>query len=652
MTGRPLPKVKAPSELQNRDRKGALIARDFFTLPYGRGSVMLGFVVLLALFASACHRSEAHGKKVIVLGVDGMDPGFLERHWNELPNVARLRDTGGFRRLRTTTPPQSPVAWSTFITGLDPAEHGIFDFVHRDPKTMLPFSSMSKTEEPRFKLPLGPYVFPLSSAKVETLRKGEAFWRMLSDRHIPVAVMHMPTNYPPVKVGEALAGMGTPDMRGTQGTFTYFTDDPEELSRDVAGGRIIKVPHSESGRFVLTVEGPPNSLRKILRYATVGLVVDVDPENNAARLSMGDEAAIVKQGEWSDWLRADFPLLGWLAEAHGMFRVYAKELHPRLELYVTPVNIDPRSPDLPISEPASYSREVARDTGPFYTQGIAEDTSAFRQGVLSMPEFEQQSGLVAGDELKLLRYSMDHFREGLLFFYFSSIDQNSHMLWGKHEPELLAVYEAVDRAIGEVEKRFPDADIIVMSDHGFNAFDRSVNLNTWLWQHGFMTLEGPPGGDDEMFANVDWSKTQAYALGLNGLYLNIAGREKNGILHRGAETDAVTKKLTDELTQFRDPLNGRQVVEVLSATHAASGPDMIVGYARTYRGSWQTALGAVPSAVLEDNTDAWIGDHCINPEDVPGVLLSNRTLRAANPGLKDVTVTILGLFGARRERKG
>jgi predicted AlkP superfamily phosphohydrolase/phosphomutase len=574
-----------------------------------------------------------------------MDPGFLDRHWNSLPNVAHLRDMGGFRRLRTTTPPQSPVAWSTFITGQDPLGHGIFDFVHRDPKTMMPYSSMGRTQEPRFKIALGPYVLPLSSARVETLRKGDTFWQILADRQIPVTVIHMPTNFPPVKAGEALAGMGTPDLRGTLGTFTYFTDDPEELARDVPGGRIVKV-HPENGRFILPVEGPPNSLRKDLRFATVDLVVEVDAEHKAARLSMGNLDAILTQGEWSDWLPADFPLLGWLAGAKGMFRVYAKELHPRLAMYVTPVNIDPRSPDLPISAPSSYSRDLARAIGPFYTQGIAEDTSALRQSVLTMEEFGRQSALVLNDERKLLRYSLAHFGDGLLFFYFSSIDQNSHMLWGKHEPELLAVYRAVDDAIGEVISRFPDADIIVMSDHGFNSFDRSVNLNTWLWQQGFLALQGPPGGEDEMFANVDWSRTQAYALGLNGLYLNVAGREKEGTLHRGEESAAVMRKLSEELLQFRDPSDGRQVVEVVSPTHAESGPDMIVGYARTYRGSWQTALGGVPRSVLEDNTDAWIGDHCINPDDVPGVLLSTRELRAGSPELKDVTVTILGLFGA------
>ena len=604
------------------------------------------WVVVLAAAASlaGCHGSQAHGRQLIVLGVDAMDPSFLERHWSELPNVAHLRAQGGFRRLATTMPPQSPVAWSTFITGWDPAQHGIFDFVHRDPRTMQPFSSLARVVDPRFQIPLGPFVLPLSSARVETLRRGEPFWRMLWDRHIPVTIMHMPTNFPPEQAGQAIAGMGVPDLRGTEGTFTFYTDDPEEAAREVPGGRIVNV-HAVNGRYELPLEGPPNSLRRDRRFAAENLIVEADPERDVARVTLGSTAVIVQQGEWSEWLRADFPLLGWLAGARGMVRVYAKEFHPRLALYVTPVNMDPRAPELPISAPASYSRAVAGAIGPFFTQGIAEDTSAYRQGVLNLEEFLHQATLVRNDEMKLLGYSLDHFREGLLFFYFSSIDQASHMLWGKHEPELLEVYRAVDGAIGEVARRFPRAEIMVMSDHGFTSFDRAVNLNTWLWEKGFLALTGPPRGGDEGFSDVDWSKTQAYAMGLNGLYLNIAGRERQGILQTGAQTDAVIGKLARELTGFRDPVNGHQVVEVAPATGVRMGPDIIVGYGRGYRASWQTALGGAPPAILEDNTDAWIGDHCINAADVPGVLLSNRTLRAERPSLKDVTVTVLGAFG-------
>jgi predicted AlkP superfamily phosphohydrolase/phosphomutase len=582
---------------------------------------------------------------MIVLGVDGMDPEFVQQHWSALPNLERLRHQGDFKPLQTTTPPQSPVAWSTFITGMDPDGHGLYDFVHRDPATYLPFSSMSKTLDPRHTLSLGPYLFPLSKGQVIALRRGKAFWQILQEHNIPVTMIRMPTNYPPIEAGKAIAGMGAPDLRGTFGTFTFYTDDPEEISRSVSGGRIVKVPIFET-RTVLDVEGPLNSLRKDHRVSSVPLTVDVDPEDAVARLWIGDSVAIVRQGEWSEWLRAEFPLIPVLASATGMFRVYAKQLHPRFELYVSPVNIDPETPELPVSAPSKYSREIAGSIGPFYTQGIAEDTSAFRQGVFSPSEYLAQSRLVFDDEHKLLRYSLSRFREGFLFVYFSSIDQNSHMLWGKHEPEVLETYRSVDAAIGEVMEHAHDAVLIVMSDHGFTTFDRSVNLNTWLWKNGYLSLEGGPGDDDVPFARVDWSKTQAYAIGLNGLYLNLRGREKEGTVAPGAESQALLRKLSEDLVAFHDPDNQHTVVESLrTPAHSDFAPDLIVGYARGYRASWQTALGAAPESLIMNNNDAWIGDHCINAADVPGVLFTNRKIHVEDPRLKDVTVSILQLFG-------
>ena len=591
-------------------------------------------------------RSQANGLRVIVLGIDGMDPQFVQQHWSSLPNLDRFRRDGDFKPLQTTTPPQSPVAWSTFITGMDPDGHGIYDFVHRDPATYLPFSSMTRTEEPKHTFSLGPYLFPLSKGRVIALRRGKAFWQLLAEHNIPVAMIRMPTNYPPIEsAGKAIAGMGVPDLRGTFGTFAFYTDDPEEISRSVSGGRIVKVPMFQN-HVVLQVEGPANSLRKDHRMSSADLTVDVDPEEAAARLAVGDSLAVVRQGEWSGWLHTEFPLIPGLASATGMFRVYAKQLHPRFELYVSPVNIDPEVPELPISAPANYSREIAHDTGSFYTQGIAEDTAAMRQGVFSLADYIAQSRLVFDDEKKLLQYSLAKFHEGLLFVYFSSIDQNSHMLWGKHEPELLQTYRAVDAVVGEVLADARGANVIVMSDHGFTSFDRGVNLNTWLSKNGYLTLEGGPSADEEPFARVDWSKTQAYALGLNGLYLNLAGRERLGIVATGASSQALLRKIGDELLAFRDPADGKTVIEAVHApARPDAAPDLIVGYARGYRASWQTALGAAPEALVEDNRDAWIGDHCINAADVPGVLFSNRKVRVDDPRLKDVTVSILGMFG-------
>ncbi len=438
-----------------------------------------------------------------------------------------------------------------------------------------------------------------------------------------MTVIRMPTNYPPIRAGVALAGMGVPDLRGTFGTFTYFTDDPGEESRDVAGGRIVALRPLESNRAVLEIEGPPNSLRKDGRPTFVSVTLDVDPGEPVARITAGDTIAVVKQGEWSDWLSVQFPLIRGLATARGMIRIYARQLHPELQVYVSPVNVDPRAPELPVSEPAGYSREVARQIGPFYTQGIAEDTSALRQGVFDLPEFLSQSHEVLAEERRLLRYSLAHYQGGLLFFYFSAIDQNSHVLWGKHEPELLEIYRAVDASIGEVLRRAGDAEVIVMSDHGFTTFDRMVHLNAWLWTKGL------------------WQTKKAYALGLNGLYVNAKGQERRDLL----------AELREQLLAWRDPANGNRVVTSVALTPEGtpgSPPDMIVGYSPGYRVSWQTALGEAPPVIFEDNQDAWIGDHCIDAAAVPGVLFSSRPVRVSDPELKDLTVSILALFGVER----
>jgi predicted AlkP superfamily phosphohydrolase/phosphomutase len=574
-------------------------------------------VVALALL-TGCGKQQH--RKVIVLGVDGMDPGFVERHWRDLPHLDQLRREGSFQRLATTTPPQSPVAWSTFITGLDPAEHGIFDFVHRDPVTHEPFLSTDRTLPPRFTLWAGPYRLPLSSPRIESLRKGKPFWQTLDERGVPVTILRMPVNYPPLPYGKELAGMGTPDLRGTQGTFSFYTDGSEETTRPVSGGLIRKV-EVVAHHVALQVEGPPNTLRKDGGYATVTLDVDVDQERAVARVAAGEEVAIVRQGEWSPWLPADFPLVPRLASARGMFRVYAKQLHPGFEVYVTPVNIDPLKAALPIAHPASFASGMGR----FYTQGIGEDTAALRQGVFTHDEFLTQSRLVLNDEMQLLRRMLDGFRDGFLFFYFCSVDQNSHILWGKYEAQLLQFYRAMDNAVGEVRRREPDADLMVMSDHGFSSFERAVNLNTWLLGQGLLARDA--GGA------VDWAYTKAWAIGLNALYL------------KGADREDVRQRLL----ALRDPENGAVVVETVTEIRPAEGnravaPDLVVGYAPGYRASWQTGLGEVPDVVFETNTDAWIADHCIDAARVPGVLFLSRGLAAPAPSLKKLSGVILSLY--------
>jgi predicted AlkP superfamily phosphohydrolase/phosphomutase len=611
-------------------------------------------VLLLAIVLASCTaRPSANGKRIIVIGIDAMDPGFVERHWDSLPNLNRLRQGGDFKRLGTTIPPQSPVAWSTFTTGMNPGGHGIYDFVHRDPATMMPISSMADIEPPTRTIGIGPYAIPLSSGRVRTFRKGRAFWQILGEHGVPVTLVRMPNNFPPVECkSHTLSGMGTPDMRGTFGTFTFYTDYPLETAREVAGGRIVPVELKDD-RVSLVIEGPENTLRKDHARSTVTVDVHRDPSNPAAIFETGDTRFILREGEWSGWIRVRFPIIPGLKTAAGMFRVYAKKIHPDFQVYVSPVNIDPSDPDLPISTPPSFSRDLAAAVGPYYTQGIAEDTAAFRQGVLNREEYRHQSRLVADEHFALFHRALDQLQTGVLFFHFLGVDQDSHMLWGKHEDELLQTYKRVDNEVGRVMKKAGDATVMVISDHGFSTFDRAVNVNTWLYNEGFLALDKPESiGDGEMFAHVDWSRTQAYALGLNAIYVNLEGREKHGIVKPGREAADVVETIARRLEQFRDPDNGSAVTAAVYRAHAvykgeavASAPDLIVGWAAGYRSSWQSALGTVSKMVVEDNKDEWRGDHCIAAELVPGVFISNRKSKVEAPRLADLTVTLLAEFG-------
>jgi predicted AlkP superfamily phosphohydrolase/phosphomutase len=593
------------------------------------------------------------GRRMIVLGIDGMDPNFLEAHWESLPNLDRLRREGDFKRLRTTIPPQSPVAWSTVTTGMDPGGHGLFDFVHRDPATRVPMSSMAEVTAPTRTLAIGPYLIPLTSAGVRKFRHGQAFWSILAEKRVTATVIRMPANFPPDDCeAESLSGMGTPDLAGTYGTFTFFTDDPQETRSQVPGGQIVHVDLA-GGRAVLRIGGPANPLRRDHATASVEVTAHVDPSAAAARFDAPGRQIVLREGEWSDWMRVSFRLIPGIRSTAGMFRIYLQQVRPRLRVYASPVNLDPEDPALPIATPSSYCRRLADAVGPYYTQGIAEETAAYRAGIFSRAEFLTQSHAVMAESLRMFRHELAGFSSGLLFYYFSSVDQNAHMLWGKHDAELLEIYRGMDEAVGEAMRQAGgDTTLLILSDHGFAPFDRAVHLNTWLLREGFLALDNPVNtGPDEGFAHVDWSRTQAYALGLNAVYLNLKGRENQGIVTE-AERQRIRQRLAERLLAFRDPARGEHVVDQVDFPEQAFrgrnlhyAPDLLIGYRRGYRASWETALGALPDWTLEDNTDAWIGDHCMSAREVPGVLLSNRKIRVADPDLIDIAPTILHEFG-------
>lgn len=632
-------------------------------------------VTLIAIYRH--HLGGCHGNhRLIILGIDGMDPQLLQQfmHEGKMPNFSKLAAQGDFRNLATSTPPQSPVAWSNLITGMNSGGHGIFDFIHRDRKSLKVYFSTSQVEGPKHTIHLGPWRIPLDNGTVEDLRKGEAFWQILDRQSIPYIVFRIPANFPPVPAnGKTVSGLGTPDMRGTYGTFSFYTDDPTATPGMIEGGQIIPV-EVENSRVNADLTGPDNSFRKGAPAATEPFSVAVDPLEPVVKVALQGQEFVLREGEWSAWIHVEFRLFPFFGNVRGMCRFYLKQAHPRFQLYVSPVNIDPADPALPISTPSRFSRLLSDEAGEFYTQGIAEDTKALSDGVLDDQEYLSQARIVLNEHRKIFDAEFPKFKRGVFFFYFSSVDLNSHMFWRLMDPKHPAydatlaaqngsairdTYEQMDHVLGEILPTLDaDSTLLVLSDHGFAPYYRSFNLNTWLLDNGYIQLRaGADSNSDAPFANVDWSRTRVYGLGLNGLYLNLRGREQKGIVEPGGDADAVTRKIRDQLLAIRDPKTGMPVItrvdlatDVYQGPYAAAGPDMIVGYNRGYRAGWKTILGAFPAEELEDNTSAWSGDHCMDGWQVPGVLLSNRKIAAQTPALTDIAPTILAEFGIAKAK--
>lgn len=605
------------------------------------------------------------------MAIDGMDPQLLRQYMDagRMPHFKSLAEQGSFLPLQTSIPPQTPVAFASIITGMNPGGHGIFDFIHRNPKTMQPFFSTSIVEPPKHNLHFGDWIIPLSGGDVKLLRRGKAFWQFLSERGIPVTVDRVPSNFPPSPTkGNTLAGMGTPDLLGGYGTFSFYTDDPIFSPGPVSGGYVY--PVTERGDHIeAEIHGPQNTMRKDAPAVTIPFAADRDPTNDAAVFSIQDQRFILRAQEWSPWLRLNFRLIPGLESISGICRFYLKQVRPQFELYVTPLNVDPSNPALPISTPDDYSSKLSRDIGPFYTQGISEDTNSLTSGILSDAEYLQQARQVFDDQRRIFEHEFARFHSGMSFYYFSSVDTNGHMFWRAfdtkypgYDPETARKYGSVledyyaemDGILGEILRRAgKGTTVLVLSDHGFAPFRRAFNLNTWLLENGYLVLQkGALLDGRSIFRDADWSKTRAYGIGLNGLYLNLRGREKDGIVNAGAQADALMQEISSKLLTVRDSKTQLPVItrvdlakDVYSGSATAFAPDMIVGYNRDYRVGWDSVLGGIPGTLIDDNTEPWSGDHCMDHTLVPGVLLSNRKILDPDPSLIDIAPTILTQFG-------
>ncbi len=636
----------------------------------GTALIIVGISVCLLVVYGCSGRKWAGEKKVIVLGFDGMDPrivrGMFDR--GELPNFKKLGEMGGFKDLWSSVPPQSPVAWSNFITGRNPGGHAIFDFIHRDPATYLPYLSTSETIPPQRTMTIGEYIMPISKGTVVLKREGKAFWEYLTESGIPVTIFKIPSNFPPVECGaRSVSGMGTPDLQGTYGIYQYYTTDPEDIPADPSGADFKVVRLDNRGVVRSSIKGPPNSYRKGNPNIEIDFTVHVDPENSVAMIVLPDQKIILEQGEWSDWVVLNFKALKLAPAIKGICKFYLKEVHPHFKLYVSPINIDPKKPALPIDTPSGFAGEIADSVGYYYTQGMPEDTKTLSNNTFTTEEFYRQAMMVLEERNRLFDYLLGKFEKGLFFFYYSSTDLGSHIFWHlrdekhpAHDPEMREklgdvieeIYADMDKTVAKVvEKMDENTTLIIMSDHGFSPYYKGFSLNTWLLRNGYLVLKrGAKTGS--LFKNIDWSRTRAYALGLNSLYINLRGREKSGIVEPGRERDALVKELAEKLSAVEDPENGHKIVkrahiaeDVYSGDYLDKAPDIIVGYDWGYRTSWKSALGEITGELLKVSQEKWSGDHCGATEIVPGILFTNKKIYIDEPHLYDLAPSIMAEFG-------
>ena len=606
-------------------------------------------------------------RRVIVLGLDGLDHGLTVK-WlaaGKLPNLAKLQKQGCFRSLASTLPPISPVAWSTFQTGVNPGKHNIFDFLIPDERTYQPKLSSVEVRPPRRGLTLGKYRFPIGKPDVRLLRKSKPFWSVLSQYGVFNCVLRVPITFPAERLhGVQLSAMCVPDIRGSQGTFSFFTT--RRRDEGVKTGGDVQVVARKGNIVRGELIGPDHPLRRDRGPLKVPFKV-TGKEKDRAVLEIDGEKYDLRKDEYTEWVPVcyrTFPRV----KVRGVCKFLLLSTEPEFELYATPVNIDPENPALPIGYPTVYPIYLANRQGSYASLGLAEDTWGLNEHVLHDEHFRQQCLDHDREREEMFFDSLDNVSRGLCVCVFDGPDRMQHMFWRYHDEEHPArpaalpaghanaiedLYKRMDVLVGRTMEKCEGTDtlLLVISDHGFTTFRRGVDLNRWLEENGYLVVDDARRGEDYL-AGVDWTKTRAFALGLTGIFLNLQGKFEKGIVEPKAEAEKLRAEIAAKLTDLIDPSNSKkafrriyQAPKAYRGPYSGQAPDLIVGYESGYRVSWDAAVGRTTTAVFHDNKKAWSGDHCVDPSVVPGILFCNHAIHGEDPRLLDIAPTLLGVFG-------
>jgi len=676
-------------------------------------SSALVLLVLAAVIVAACSRSSGKPvrrarQRVFVLGFDGMDPT-LARKWmdeGKLPNLKRLAEQGTFAKLETTQPSESPVAWASFATGVNPGKHNIYDFLVRDLQTYFPDLAGVKKEPPVFKWGF----LPVKPPKVASTRGGTSFWVHAGNDGVKSVVLTVPMTWPTehVEHGELLGGLPVPDIRGTIGTFNYWATDLSSFEEgNTEMGGYLKRLLFEGGVAHPLLKGPDNPIlkqeeRELLDKKKQGASSDKESArleeistskavdipftvkwtegSGHAEIELQDTKVDLKAGDWSAWVPVTFKFNA-LVKVQGMLQLHVITADKELQIYASPVNLDPRQPPIPISAPSDFSKTLAEKIGLYRTIGWAEATWPLNEGRLDESDFMYDANKAMDDRERIFFKNLEHDDWDLFVAAIETTDRVSHMMWrlidpkhpmydaalaAKYGDSIEKIYRRADDLVGRVQAKLPAGTaFFVMSDHGFHSFRRGVNLNTWLMQNGYMDFHGQEGakkgladlfGRGRFFEGVDWSRTKAYAVGLGQIYFNLRGREGQGIVSSGAEYTALQDEIAAKLVQLKDPDTGEPVMravykrdDIYKGEYIQYAPDLQVGFNDGYRVGWQDTLGQINRTVVENNNRKWSGDHCATATEISGgVFFANRKIATPSPSIMDLSPTILKLLDVPR----
>lgn len=603
-------------------------------------------------------------KKVILLGMDGLDPKILSllMQQRDLSNFSKLSQMGSYSPLATSNPAQSPVAWASIATGNNPGYHGIFDFLSRRVTDYMPELAILKMNPKN--------VFGKREAMFLPVMQGNSFWDYTSSHNIPSTVIKWPMTFQPKQNKAKLyAGLGVPDLKGGLGRYSFYTT--KYIPRNEEGIEKVINVKLDGNEIKTYISGPNIAKLKAKEEAKTALHINILADSTKIEIDIDGRKFIIRKGMWSDWVGVRFKV-GLMKTATGIVKFYLNQVNPEFELYMTAVQVNPKDPAFVISNPDNYIHELADELGNFYTLGMPEDTKALEEGRIDEEAFITMCDEIIDEQEKMLWYEINRFKDGLLAFAFFSTDRIQHIFWVTKDPEhplydkayvekyghvIDDYYRKMDRILGEVMKQVDDETaIMVFSDHGFTSFRRTVHLNSWLVENGFMTLKQKVAADDKeggaLFQYVDWSNTQAYALGFGSIYLNIKEREKQGTIEQRTGSDSVLNEISDKLLRLTDPKVGQSAVKnvykgsaIYSGNQANKSPDLVIGFQDGYRASWQTAVGGSPAKVFDDNLKKWSGDHIMDPSIVPGILLTNFKINSDKPNLMDIAPSVLSCFG-------